>query len=355
MKANPEINLSEILARFSIEKSDDDFWLVRPPEERLDRSIYAACKELIGRGLGGIWKGGRTQAFEFAFDPTEYMEILRSGQAVNLKSLKQFFPTPPEVIEPFLEQVGFAEMDRILEPNGGMGHIIDCISELWRIRTGNGYAPKEIQPDIYTYELDPFMQKILQSKPHVKVLGANYLETYHPEAFDLIAMNPPFAGSPYWKSLEDPKAGTRAVKEGQACGTEMEHIRKAYEDLAADGSILSVTSGSWLWKKDRNSEIFRDWMGFDRQEYERGRNDRFRYTLTWSKVTDRFETCFYVDKLPDNSFASSGTSVTTFMLRIDKYLRDGGRSRRDLHSVPHDHYWSGFSQPKSLPEQLSLF
>lgn len=113
---------------------------------------------------------------------------------------KEFFPTPPEIIEkmvaPYAERLFQAT---VLEPSAGRGDILDHICKKGIpvklvTRSGHEYESEaKAKPGkVYAIEKNPDSQMILQQKGY-RVLASDFL-TFRPEhRFDLILMNPPFS------------------------------------------------------------------------------------------------------------------------------------------------------------------
>ena len=113
---------------------------------------------------------------------------------------KEFFPTPPEVIEkmvaPYAGRLGSAT---ILEPSAGNGAILEYITKTgieYEYTAHNGTVhrltatanPKRV----YAVEHNPELQMILQQKGY-RLAGEDFL-TYWPDIrFNLALINPPFS------------------------------------------------------------------------------------------------------------------------------------------------------------------
>lgn len=113
---------------------------------------------------------------------------------------KEFYPTPPEVIEIMLEPYKYndAKQDKysyyndkydlsdktILEPSAGKGDILDFIAE-------SKYNKRD-KENYFAIEQNQDLQAILREKDY-DVLGSDFLTWNDDLFFDLIIMNPPFS------------------------------------------------------------------------------------------------------------------------------------------------------------------
>lgn len=92
---------------------------------------------------------------------------------------KNFYPSPPEVIEMMLQGIDLTNKN-ILEPHGGKGDIVDYIKDL------------NIVKNIQSIEIEPELRDILGRK--CEIIGHDFLETRAEEIshIDVMIMNPPF-------------------------------------------------------------------------------------------------------------------------------------------------------------------
>lgn len=105
---------------------------------------------------------------------------------------KNFYPTPPELIDKMLTGVDFTEIDSVLEPSAGKGNLVDGYIEKMKNRTyykyGYGYNYKK---DIDCIEIDNELQATLKGQGY-RVVHNNFLSFQTHKKYDLILMNPPF-------------------------------------------------------------------------------------------------------------------------------------------------------------------
>jgi hypothetical protein len=194
-------------------------------------------------------------------NPAQCAERLRLHQigelqaAIALSNIPGFFPTPPAVVEVMLRRAHLYDRMMVLEPSAGSGNIADAIKAAYPSAT------------IHAIEPNLKLRELLTLKGHALV-GSDLLETNSVPIYDRIVMNPPF--------------------EKQA---DIDHVRKAFEQLRSDGILVSVMSPSFEFRADRKSTEFR----------------------TWLEAIGA-----YWEDLPNGSFKSSGTGVATRMLVIEK-------------------------------------
>ena len=105
---------------------------------------------------------------------------------------KNFYPTPPDLIEKMLIGVDFNEINTILEPSAGKGNLVDGYIEKMKNRTyykyGYGYNYKK---DIDCIEIDNELQATLKGQGY-RVVHNDFLSFQTHKKYDLILMNPPF-------------------------------------------------------------------------------------------------------------------------------------------------------------------
>ncbi len=86
---------------------------------QLDRPLYEEVNEVLVR-LGGKWKGGRTRAHLFPYDPRPLLAgVLATGQ-MPPKNPWAFFPTPQPLVDSVMQSPLFDKIqdgDTVLEPS----------------------------------------------------------------------------------------------------------------------------------------------------------------------------------------------------------------------------------------------
>lgn len=142
----------------------------------------------------------------------------------------------------------------ILEPSAGMGAIANHLG----VSKGQ----------ILCIEKNQLRADALAQQGY-KVIGTDFLEWNNIEyPIDTIFMNPPFEAN-----------------------QDIQHIRHAYNLLSNGGNMVSVVSEHPFFATDKSSIAFRLWLE---------------------------EVGAYIEKLPENSFKSSGTGVNTRLIVINK-------------------------------------
>lgn len=124
----------------------------------------------------------------------------QTGTAVS-KDL-QYYPTPIDVVERIVADLGNVSGKKVLEPSCGCGRFLDALRRAGAV--------------CYGIEYDPSRASAARNKGH-SVLRGNFLEAAPTGNFDLVVMNPPFYGKHYEK-----------------------HIRHALRFLAPKGKLVSI-------------------------------------------------------------------------------------------------------------------
>lgn len=244
----------------SLRVKDDIFRLVRKYVDRSKGGYYSAIESLdfcvttpAARLLQEMIDVPSAQRAE----RDRLRKIAELEAEIKLSNIPGYFPTQREVVTLMLQRARLSDGLSILEPEAGSGHIADAIRAEYPAANVQVIEPVLRLREILTlkgYELigDDLMQ-----------LSAAELGT-----FDRIVMNPPF------EKQQD-----------------IDHVRKAYTLLAADGVLVAIMSSSFEFRSDRKSTEFRAWL---------------------ESVNALGES------LPDGAFKASGTGVSTRMVTIEK-------------------------------------
>jgi len=96
--------------------------------------------------------------------------------------IKEYYPTPDNLILEMIKDLDMYQIDTILEPSAGEGYIGDCLLKNW----------KSHKPKIDCIEIDDKLRAILKSKDY-NVIYDNFLRFNTEKKYDLIIMNPPFS------------------------------------------------------------------------------------------------------------------------------------------------------------------
>ena len=129
-------------------------------------------------------------------------------------------------------------LHRVLEPSAGKGDILDML------RTHHPDAT------VTAIDINGTLFDILEAKEH-QVEREDFLE-HHGEC-DRVVMNPPFENS-----------------------SDIDHIRRAFDQLAPGGRVVSVMSEGPFFRQDRKASEFREWLDGLGGESEQLPDDAFR-------------------------------------------------------------------------------
>ena len=174
---------------------------------------------------------------------------------IKLSTIPGFFPTPSAVVDLMLDRANIEDGMLVLEPSAGSGNIVDAIR--------NRFPEAQIN----CIEPNVRLREILTLKGH-NLHGDDFMEYLTLGKYDRVIMNPPFENQ-----------------------QDLDHIRRAYSLLREGGFLVSVMSPSFEFHTNSKSTEFRAWLE--------------TVNATW-------------ENLPDGSFKSSGTSVSTRLLVIEK-------------------------------------
>lgn len=235
---------------------------VKLPEGQLDRKTYLDVKKKL-EGIGGKWKGGKTQGFVFPSDPTDRLEEIQGGKKVNLKKDFQFFETPPEIAQELVSRAYIKSLQKnhyVLEPSAGRGAIIDAILEA---SPGVTVHYCELMPDNLAY-----LKQKYADKPNVIHVGDDFLKIGNERKYDAIVANPPFAKN-----------------------QDIAHFRKMCFLVDKTSHIACITSMHWQYSSTGKAKEFGDML-----------------KSIGAKVHN----------LKEGSFKVSGTNVLTCMITLTK-------------------------------------
>ena len=231
------------------------------PSEQL--ANYAEVKKALQKAGGKYVKCG----FVFPTDPQTILDRLCGGEKVNDKKKFQAFFTPKDLAKTMAVLANSRLLGRVpktlLEPSAGGGALVA--------------AMKDLHPEIFVtaVEVNPEFTPDLRNMCD-QVIEADFLECQVGELgrfetlglFDCILANPPFTKN-----------------------QDIQHVRHMYDFLAEHGSMVVITSTSWLKGSQKIQVAFREWL----------------------------ETIDYgYEEIEAGAFKESGTNVATLMLFIDK-------------------------------------
>ena len=184
-------------------------------------------------------------------------DSLKAG--VLTVSAPQLFPTPPGLAARMVAMADPKPGERVAEPEAGTGRILEALAAA---------VPLD-RLEVAAWEISRELAGQLQARfPSVFVQAGDFLETEQtaPVPFDVILMNPPFAG-----------------------GADVEHVTHAAGMLAPGGRLVAILSAGVTFREDRKTRDFRRLVADMGGEFE---------------------------ELPADTFASSGTGVRTVLVML---------------------------------------
>lgn len=253
-----------VMTEFVRHRPDTNFVEILPdPSTRtglLARDVYDRVNRVLTH-LGGKWSR-KAKAHEFPHETADSLadkvaSVLETGSFVRSDDMG-FFPTPTPVAASVIRLAALGPGVRVLEPSAGTGNLLKPAAAI--------VGPK----NAYFFEIDHRRAAEL-SLAGYHFLGHDFMEP-RPlcngiAPFDRVVMNPPFA------RLQD-----------------VAHVRRAWDWLAPGGTLVSVMSPGFTFRKDRVCEEFREFV-----------SAHGGYT-----------------SLPDGSFRVAGTDVRTVLVAVRK-------------------------------------
>lgn len=227
---------------------------------QLDRKLYERTNKILEL-LGGKWNK-KSRMHEFDGDPGDRLnDAVTTGEVIDAKKEFQFFETPPDLAERMVELAHIKEGHSVLEPSAGNGAILKSI------RPGAEVVAVELDKGRHAHINKTFFDgsRFLENS---EAICTDFLTFSDVPGFDRIVMNPPFRN-----------------------GQDIVHLRHAYRYLKTGGRMVAITAPGWTFRNDSKHLAFRDW------------------------VTGVAES---IEELPENTFKSSGTSIRTMLLVINK-------------------------------------
>jgi predicted RNA methylase len=257
VEITPEVR--EVLANSTIHGTAQNPVVVLPPGQ-LDRTLYVEVDKAL-KALGGKWS--RVHLGHVFDRPVEgeLAEALTSGVAVDqARTAEQFF-TPILIAEQVFDRARLAAGMRVLEPSAGEGALLR--------------RPLAYGCEVIAVERDGrLVQKLID-----RMCGRGGTTT---ACGDFLEWKPDPADPPIDRVLMNPPFGK---------GADMVHVRRALGFLRPGGILVAIMSPGWTYRSDRQAAEFRAVLA--------------GHEYLW-------------DPLPEGSFKSSGTSVSTGILTIHK-------------------------------------
>lgn len=217
---------------------------------QLDRKLYQDVNKVL-EAIGGKWSRG-AKAHVFDMPVSDVLEpIMETGEYSRTKQDFGQFDSPPDVVARVIAIADIGAGMAVLEPSAGVGNIAAAV--------------RQIGAFVTCWEIDVKRAEALRFRTDSVNVG-DFLAA-EPVPFDRVVMNPPFA---------------RQV--------DIDHVAHAAKFLKPGGRLVSIMSASVLFRANRKTVEFRDF------------------------ITSRGGT---IDRLADGSFVPSGTNVSTCIVAFD--------------------------------------
>jgi predicted RNA methylase len=259
-----------------------DHSVILPPAQ-LKRELYEEVNEVLTR-LGGKWKGGKTKAHLFPYDPAPLLAAVLDTGSMPPKNPTAFFPTPQALVDKLLGWIEWLpDNARILEPSAGTGAFADAIKAM--------ILERGVSWQLECCEVLDLNRSMLEAKGHA-VVAHDFMQWQPEHPYDLIVMNPPF-------SLEGDKTAY------------ITHINHAYGMLKEDGQLIAIAPPGFTFRSDAKTAAFAD-MIMEQGEYA---------------------------ELGAGAFSESGTGVNTYGIWLRKQSDQSWR-REPMHGWPSWHAWA---------------
>ena len=233
--------VKEVLDRCTVEGFN-----VKMPVERIDVPLYQKVKRQIEL-IGGKWKGGKIQAFEFKEDPSVHFDKISAGQKVNIAKEFQWYETNPKRSDEVIELAKIEEGMNILEPSAGQGALIAAVYRAFPYYpTGPNHKPGVT---VDYFELMDLNNKILSEKIQANErwssstcwMGDDFLKPNDVEWFydryDRVVANPPFSKN-----------------------QDIMHFQQMYNFVKPGGRIVSFMSNNWREGSQKLQVSFQDFL-----------------------------------------------------------------------------------------------
>ena len=240
-------------------EDQDDFFMAKITQGQLPAKVYAEFKKVL-EAVGGKWMR-KQERHRFPFNPEPLISsILASGKMPDSNPL-DFFPTPTALVDSIVDSTWVdnalssiearrdgGKASRVLEPSCGTGAFASALAN----RLGSKAA-------VLCIEKNPVNAGVMRAKGF-EVEETDFLEWTTDERFELIVMNPPFAGKTWQK-----------------------HLEHAMTFLAPLGKLVCIAPASVKFINSASSEAL------------------LRKLLTWGTIDDNEE----------GTFSESGTDIET--------------------------------------------
>jgi predicted RNA methylase len=222
--------------------------------QQLARPLYLEVNKVL-EAIGGAWNR-RARAHVFSIDPTDALEqVVVDGAFLDVKKELNFFETPSPLARELVALAAIAPRHRILEPSAGRGRIARAI--------------REAHPDC-ALDICEIHDEFRRSLASEFTLVADDFLAYRPDEdslYDRIVMNPPFSRQ-----------------------RDIAHVSHAWECLAPGGHLVAVMAAGVEFRQNATARAFRE-------------------------LVDQHGA---VERLPEGTFAESGTNVCTVRVVLHK-------------------------------------
>lgn len=201
---------------------------------------------------GGKWNRSK-KGHVFEGDANEAIEpIILTGEYRVAKQDFGQFDSPEDVVSRVIQLAGIKPGMTVLEPSAGIGNI--------------AYAAEAAGGKVTAIEIDAKRCEKLKGTASVTAHNHDFLQQAATAHFDRVVMNPPFAKQ-----------------------ADIDHVLHAHKCLKSGGLLVAVMSASVLFRDNAKTASFRAFVESHGGTFER---------------------------LPDASFAQSGTAVNTCIVTI---------------------------------------
>lgn len=241
--------------------------VIKLPSGQLDRKVYEQVKKKL-EGIGGKWKGGKTQGFEYPHDPTDLLTKIQEGEAINLKKDYQFFPTPDHIAAHMVELAEIKPGNDILEPSAGQGAIVRAILD----------ATQDFKMN------DMISISVCEAMPqNITILRKEFFEDDQEISIPTDFLEVPLTGMVYYDRIIANPPFTK--------GQDIDHIMHMLRlgKPLRKFVVVSLSSPSWLWGQTKKVREFRDLV---------------------------FRTAEYIEYIQPGEFKKSGTEIATVLIKF---------------------------------------
>lgn len=237
-----------------IKRSETNGLKVKLPPGELDKDLFAQVKAKMEE-IGGVWKGGRTQAFVFEQQPDELIWSIISIPPLEQKNAAK--RTPSAVAEKMVSMVEIGVFDEVLIPCAGSGELLD---EVWK-----HHESKKID----VYELDESARKLLLKRENpVSIEGHDFLECDWDSIYEIALCHPPLTDQRY-----------------------IPIIKNMYKAISGGGTLVALTHPEWTTSRKKDLADFRKWL--DEKEA-------------------------YTEDIPEKDFQETGEPKKAILIKITK-------------------------------------